>query len=188
VGLRTTFRLSLLALQSAVLLCAAQAPRLSFEDLVNGAQFIVRGRVARSWTAWDSRHAYIWTHHEIEVSNAIRGSGSRIAVSEPGGELDGIGQSFGGALPYAPGETVLLFLERTPIGFLRAVGGGQGKFSVGPDGRARPNLAGMELVDMPGRRRGTPLSSLDGLNLNELERRVRGAASLYPYRPGASKP
>jgi hypothetical protein len=183
VGLRTFIGLSSLIFSSAVRLDAAQAPRLGFEELVNGSQFIVHGRVMRSWPAWDARHAYIWTHHEIEVYDPIRGAGSRITVSEPGGELDGIGQRFGGALPYAPGERVLLFLERTPIGYLRAVGGGQGKFTVGRDGRARANLAGMELVAMPGARPGTPLSTVDGLDLNELKWRVRGAAALYPYRP-----
>jgi hypothetical protein len=171
------------------LLTAAQLPRISFEELVNGSQFIVHGRVARKWCGWDAKHKYIWTHYELEVAENVRGAmGARVTVSEPGGEIDGIGQSFGGALPYAAGEEVVLFLDRTPIGFLRTVGGGQGKFTVGSGGQARANLAGVELVDLPGARKGTPLSSVDGVDVRELKRRARGTAALYPYRAREPRP
>jgi hypothetical protein len=111
-----------------------------------------------------------------------------VTVSEPGGELEGVGQSFGGALPYTPGEEVVLFLDKTPVGFLRVVGGGQGKFTVERDGRARANLEGVELVDSTGARRGTPISTVDGLDLRELKRRTRGTVALYPYRPRSPQP
>jgi len=182
VTLRTLFRVLSIA-WLASLAPAAQAPRISFDELLDRSQFILHGRVLRKWCGWDAKHKYIWTHHEIEVTEALRGApGLRITASEPGGELDGVGQQVSGALPYAVGENVLVFLDQTPIGFLRAVGGGQGKFTVGRDGRAHANLAGMELVDAPGFGRGLPLASVDGLDLNELKRRVRGAVAVHPYR------
>ena len=172
----------------AGLLPAVQAPRISLEELLGGSQFILHGRVARSWCGWDAKHKYIWTHHEVEVTETLRGApGGRITVSEPGGELEGVGQQFGGALPYAVGETVLLFLDRTPIGFFRTVGGGQGKFSVGPDGRARANLAGVDFVDLPGMGRGTALASVDGLSLQDFKQRLRGALRFHPYRTGGPR-
>jgi hypothetical protein len=91
-------------------------------------------------------------------------------VSEPGGILDGIEQSTSGTLPYFAGEHVVLFLYRTPIGYLRTAGAGQGKFTVGADGRARAGTLGLSRV---GSNRGTPLERINGLPLAELKQRVR---------------
>lgn len=183
MSLRTIVKALFLPILLAPMLYPALAPRISFERLVSSSQFIVHGRVLRSWCGWDAKHKYIWTHHEIEVTESIRGwVDSRLTISEPGGELDGVGQTFGGALPYAAGESVVLFFDRTPIGFLRAVGGGQGKFTVGQDGKARANLSGMDLIEQPEALTGTPLESIDSLDVGELKRRVRAASSNYPYR------
>ena len=117
---------------------AAIAPSLGLEQLIDGSEIIVHGRVARSWSAWDGDHKYVWTHHEIEVIDPIRGSGgAAVVVSEPGGKLDGIEMRFSGVSQYAAGEEVVLFLYRTPIGYLRTVGNGQGKYNVTPGTRAR---------------------------------------------------
>src|SRR3989442_12725614 len=116
----------------SLLLClAAQAalvPSLSLEDLIDQSEAIVHGRVSRSWSAWDSAHKYIWTHHRIEAIDPIRGAEAGFVIaSEPGGELDGVGMRFSGALAYAVGEEAIVFLYRTPIGYLPATGFGQGK-------------------------------------------------------------
>ena len=100
---------------------AAVAPSLSVQELVDRSEIIVHGRVARSWTAWDGAHKYIWTHHEIEVIDPIRGAGyAPVVVSEPGGALDGIEMRFTGAASYAIGEEAVVFLYRTPIGYFRS--------------------------------------------------------------------
>src|SRR5438067_9964468 len=92
---------------------AAIVPSLTLNELIDQSEIIVHGRVARSWSDWDNAHKYIWTHHLIEVIDPIRGvrTGSVIA-SEPGGELDGVGMKFSGAVNYAAGEEMIVFLYR----------------------------------------------------------------------------
>jgi hypothetical protein len=146
----------------SLLLClAAQAaivPSLSVEELVDRSEIIVHGRVTRSWPAWDGAHKYIWTHHEVEIIDPIRGAGfAPVVVSEPGGALDGVEMRFSGALPYALGEEAVVFLYRTPVGYWRT----QGKYTVTSGTRVRANL------------RGASLSKLDDLPLVEFKARVR---------------
>lgn len=110
---------------------AAIIPSLSLEELVHHSEIIAHGRVTNSWSAWDSRHKYIWTHYSFELIEPILGiPRSALAISEPGGSLDGMNMQVSGAVSYAVGEEIIVFLYRTPIGYLRAVGGGQGKYTL----------------------------------------------------------
>jgi hypothetical protein len=144
------------------------------EDLVNGSEWIVEGTVGASHAAWDSAHKFIWTHYEVKVLDSLHGARqASITVSEPGGALDGIEQSTSGTLPYFAGEHVVLFLYRTPIGYLRTAGAGQGKFTVGADGRARANMLG---ISVTGAKRGTPLNAIDGLPLADFKLKLRALA------------
>jgi hypothetical protein len=162
---------------------AAVFPRLAAEDLAAQSQLIVEGTIVRSWAAWDSDHKYIWTHHEVSVTNQIRGPRSAtIAVSEPGGSLDGINQQFSGVVSYSPGETAFLFLYQTPIGYWRSVGGPQGKFTVDSEGRVHGNAQGATFVDTRGRATGTSLSILEGLALGDFKGRVQRLAAAHPFR------
>ena len=141
----------------SLLVCiAAQAaivPSVSLDELIDQSETIVHGRVTRSWSAWDGAHKYIWTHYDVAVIENIRGGLAAMAVSEPGGSLDGVNQQFSGVVAYAAGEEVVLFLYRTPIGYLRTTGGPQGKVSAGPR-----------------------------LDLRRFTARVREAAAANPYR------
>jgi hypothetical protein len=153
-------RALLSSLVASLALQAAIVPSLSLEDVIGQSEVIVHGRVARSWTAWDNAHKYIWTHHMIEVIDRVRGAGAGpIVASEPGGELNGIGMKFSGSLTYTQGEEAILFLYRTPIGYLRAAGAGQGKYTVTAGQRVRANVEGR--------------SALDGLTVESLKARVR---------------
>jgi len=153
----------------------ALVPALSLEELIDQSEIIVHGRVSRSWAAWDSGHKYIWTHHLISVIDPIRGNpGASLVVSEPGGALDGVGMTVSGAVRYEAGEEAILFLYRTPIGYMRVVGYGQGKYTVTADRRVRANLKGLELVrhGAPG---GASLSTLEGLSVADFKIRIREA-------------
>ena len=161
------------------LICvAAQAtlvPALSLEGLVDQSEIIAHGRVISSWAAWDSGHKYIWTHYRIEVLDPIRSNpGDSVVVSEPGGSLDGVTMRISGAPDYAVGEEAIVFLYRTPIGYLRATGYGQGKYTVTPHKRVHANLNGFELLKRDSSR-GVSLSTLDGLTVTEFKARVRHA-------------
>lgn len=158
----------------AAALAAAVVPELTFEDLAAQSVIAVHGRVVRSWSAWDSKHKYIWTHHEIEVLDSLDGvPRSKVTASEPGGEVEGFGMRISGEVPYAPGEEIIVFLYRTPAGYFRSTGFGQGKYTV-QGGRVRNNFRGTELVSPNGRPpRGTSLRSLDNLELEAFKRQVR---------------
>jgi hypothetical protein len=152
---------------------AALVPPLSLEELIDQSEIIVHGRVTRSWPAWDNAHKYIWTHYRIEVLDPIRGNpGESVVASEPGGSLDGVNMITSGGLHYEVGEEAIVFLYRTPIGYLRATGYGQGKYTVTPGKLVRANMKGMELVKS-GPMRGILLSTLDGLAVADFKARVR---------------
>jgi len=164
-------------------LCAAGlgqgtlTPRLSLEEMVERSERIVRGRCLRTWAAWDADRQFIWTHAEIQVADWLKGGReATLVVSEPGGVVGGLSMTIDGAPQYQPGEEVVAFLYRTPIGFWRLRGLGQGKFRIQADaaGRrlARPDLAGVALVDSNGR--PARQAAFDGLGLEEFLHRVRG--------------
>lgn len=162
---------------------AAVFPRVTAEELTAQSQAIVEGNIVRSWTAWDTEHKYIWTHYEISVADYLRGSmGGTFTVSEPGGSLDGLTQQISGSVSYAPGETTILFLYQTPIGYWRSVGGPQGKFTVDNQGRVHGSSQANTFIDTPGAAAGTSLGSLEGMNLRDFKTRVRGIAAIHPFR------
>jgi len=149
---------------------AAVYPRISLETLVDHSSVIVEGRVTRSWTAWDSEHRYIWTHYEVQVSDRLRGGGNTVTISEPGGRLEGVNMAVSGAQPYLADDHVLLFLFKTPLGYWRTLGGGQGKFTVSGDGRIASAARGMEVN---GAQQGTPLSAVDQMLLAQFKALLR---------------
>lgn len=162
---------------------AAVFPRLTAEELTAQSQVIVEGKIARSWAAWDAEHKYIWTHYEVSVADYLRGSmGATFTVSEPGGSLDGLTQQISGSVSYSPGEATILFLDQTPIGYWRSVGGPQGKFTVDSQGRVHGSSQANTFIDTPGGAVGTSLGSLEGMSLRDFKTRVRGIAAIHPFR------
>ena len=133
--------------------------------------------MTRSWTAWDPGHKYIWTHYQVQVSEQLRGDSAQIAISEPGGSLDGINMGVSGAQPYVAGEHVLLFMFKTPVGYWRTNGGGQGKFTVGGDGRVTSAARGMEI---DGTSAGTSLSQVDRMDLAQFKSLLRKMVQTRP--------
>jgi len=163
---------------------AAVAPRMTAEELVTQSELILRGHVTRSWTAWDSKHKFIWTHYEIAVGEMLRGpQGATVVVSEPGGSLDGVNMQTSGTLPFAASEDAVLFLYRTPIGYWRVVGGPQGKFTVNREGRVYAGSLGVSYVDPPGGAApGTPLAAFQGIAVGDFMGRVGKLAAAHPHR------
>jgi hypothetical protein len=162
---------------------AAIFPRLTAEELTAQSELIIEGNIIRSWAAWDTEHKYIWTHYEVTVTDRLRGStGAAITVSEPGGSLDGVHQQVSGAVLYSPGETAVVFLYQTPIGYWRSVGGPQGKFTVDRQGRVHVNLGAFDYVEIPGKSPGTPLALMEGLTVRDFKARVQRLAAANPFR------
>lgn len=155
--------------------------RLSAEQLVQGAAVVVHGRVARVWSAWDAGRTTIWTHYEVDVADAWKGSpGRTLTISEPGGEVDGVHMTVPGAPRYAVGEEIVVFAQPVPNGYLRTRGWAQGRLLVesapgSPSGkRVRSDLGGALLADPPeGKGRPSSSAPFNGRDLDELRRRVR---------------
>ena len=168
----------LLLLQAA---SATIVPRLSFEELTDSSDQVVSGTVTRSWAAWDAEHKYIWTHYELAVASSHNGRFSpKLEFAEPGGQLDGVVHARAGTVTDQPGESVLIFLQRMPNGYLRTTGWGQGKYTLDANRKLHGGAA-LKGVDMvaPGRpvAGATSLESLEGVTLTELSRRVAARAS-----------
>lgn len=155
---------------------AAIAPRLSLESMIDRSPLIVEGHVTRSWTQWDPAHQYIWTHYEIQVADALRGSVSTLTVSEPGGSLDGVHQGFSGSLGYVSGEHVVLFLFRTPVGYWRTTGGAQGKVTVLGNGRVHIQTGATAAVDHHADRAVHGLDTVNNLAVSDFKSLVRSLA------------
>ena len=116
---------------------------------------------------------------EEVVKGELQGT---VVVSEPGGTIDGKTMVIPGAVQFTPAEDVVLFLYRTPVGYLRTVGYGQGKYSVSRDRRIHSSSPQVEFVapsgPAGGAETGTPLPSLEGLPLTEFKKRVSGVIRL----------
>ena len=167
------------------LLHATLVPRMSIEQMIDDSELIVQGTVLRSWSDWDRARQFIWTHYELQVSDTMKGLPSvKLVVSEPGGIIGETAIQIAGAPRYQVGDEVVLFLNRTPIGYLRSCGWGQGKFGVRENAGAgrkvvRSAVAGVTLVEPLGRQASprqtsqTALGSFNGLALGEFKTRLR---------------
>lgn len=180
----------LLGLCVAALAPLAQATtlqRLSFEELTDNSDIIVTGKVTRTWSAWDAGHHYIWTHYAVEVAATQKGAHTAtVELCEPGGVADGMGMTIAGSVAYQIGDSVLVFLQKMPNGMIRTTGWGQGKYTVDAHGRLRAEIApkGVEFVNLKsGASALTPLSTLDGITLQEAGLRV-AARIRATLRPG----
>jgi len=161
---------------------ATQVPALSFEQLTDTSETVVSGSVARSWSDWDTNRQFIWTHYEITVSGTHKGAAAKtVVVSEPGGIVGDRAMTIAGTLSYAPGENVVLFLQRMPNGLFRTTGWSQGKYVVDPSGRVHSAGAGAGLEIMtPGTAASpaaTPLRALDGMSAAAFRARIEARAS-----------
>jgi hypothetical protein len=149
---------------------ATSVPRLSFEELTDKSEVIATGQVTRSWTDWDATHQHIWTHYEVAVSTAYKGqTAPTVVISEPGGVVGNLGMRVAGSVAYQPGDSVFVFLQRMPNGFLRTTGWGQGQYRVDQRGRlhASESLKAVDLLPA-----SSHLVSLEGTSLGEMAGRV----------------
>ena len=168
----------------AILLGAAVTPipatlveRLTLEQLTDRSERIVHGRCRRTWSAWDANHQAIWTHCEVEVIDPLKGGAVKsLTVSEPGGVVDGMEMMIDGVPRWEAAQELVLFLYRTPVGYWRARGLGQGKYHV-TGSRVHGSLEGISLVDSarPGAGRSTDLRRLEGMSLDRFKATIRGA-------------
>ena len=174
--MRRILQMLILFLPVPIALLAAAVPRISFDELVTGSEWIVHGTVRESWTEWDRTQQFIWTHYRVDVHDRLKGHGeTSIVISEPGGRVGNREQYYSGMMNFATGEEVVLFLYRTPVGYLRVTGHGQGKYVVDRTGNARPDIRGLELVDLSSKTqpRWNASTANDDESVEQLKTRIR---------------
>jgi hypothetical protein len=181
MDVKTIRKISGCAALSVIAAAAAVVPRFSLEELVSRSEIIAQAQVVSSRPAWDAQHKYIWTHYQMVVTDAIRGTSRSIVVSEPGGSLDGVAQAFSGMNAWTPGENVVLFLHHVPNGYLRVTGGAQGSAPISSEGRVQLNASGV----MQRTSHGADLRHLSGMRLDEFKARLRTAAAEHPLERAA---
>lgn len=133
-----TLRTSIVALAALAIASSASATvmvEVPLEELVHRADAIVHGTVLSSRTRLEMRDGALepQTLTTIRVHEWIAGSGGEtVTLRELGGTWQGGGVRYDGTPEYAPGEEVVVFLERRPFApyDLRTLEMVQGKFIV----------------------------------------------------------
>jgi hypothetical protein len=80
------------------------------------------------------------------------------------------------------GDDVLVFLQKMPNGMLRTSGWGQGKYTVDTAGRLHAEIPvkDVDYVDLKSGSRVSPLSTLDGLTVQQAGLRVAARLRATP--------
>jgi hypothetical protein len=119
-----------LAVGCLALLPASTLLRLSLNDMILKSTVIVRGTL-QPGTSAAFRGALIYTHYQLAVSTAYKGSpGKSIDVAVPGGSLNGITQPVAGAPLLTPGQNYVMFLWTSKSGLTQVIGLSQGLFTI----------------------------------------------------------
>lgn len=115
---------------------ATSLEKLSMEQLVDRSTSIVQGVVTDSYAM--QRGAVIYTNYRVQVSKAHKGAAvSTIEVSVPGGQFNGLRQSFSGTPRLDRGAEYVIFVWTSRSGINHTIGLAQGVFDVktGPGGQ-----------------------------------------------------
>jgi hypothetical protein len=170
------------ALVFPVLATATTMLALDLVGLTRTADTVVRGRVVSSQARWSANHSRIITDTTIEVTDTLKGHGTKtVVVMQPGGEVGEVGQHVEGVARFQKDEEVVVFLEARGTERFTLSGMAQGRFKVerAADGtvRARQDqCADLYLVDRDSRQ-PTSRAPID-LPLEDLRQRI--AASERP--------
>jgi hypothetical protein len=130
---RSLSLVALLLILSALPLSASQFIHEPFDEAVRGADYVIRGSVLDTWSAWDDAHQVIYTYATVRVTRyfgEIAGPDT-LVVREVGGTVDGYTQEAIGFPAIRRGEQVVLLLSKwEDSGDLRIHAYNQGKYLV----------------------------------------------------------
>ncbi|MCA8914391.1 MAG: hypothetical protein KDB90_03180 [Planctomycetes bacterium] len=149
----TAVRLLLVALLLAGAGClhATVALKLDVATLTEKSDLIVVGKVDTSTAKWDAAKTGIWTHHDVTVSETLKGAHEKTRdVVTRGGVVGGVGQAVAGSGNLEIGTEYVFFLWKDYDGRYRLQGMAQGAFEISErEGvkYAENSLAGMTIVD-----------------------------------------
>jgi len=121
--------------------------KLDVSDMTRMSHAVVVGQVIDTRSEWNPGHEYIQTLTRIRVETAAKcacETGRVITVRELGGSVGDYNQEMIGAATYAPGEKVLVFLERAAngtSGIFQTLALSAGKFLVSTDSQTGRTIA-----------------------------------------------
>lgn len=111
---RSLSLVALLLIVSALPLSAAQFVHQDFDSIARDADYVVRGSVIDTWSAWNDSHDVIYTYATVRVQRyfgEIAGPDT-LVVREVGGTVDGYTQEAIGFPAIRRGEQVVLLLSK----------------------------------------------------------------------------
>lgn len=163
-------------------LFASQFVQLPFDEVARQSDYIVRGTIENTWSAWDDAHEVIYTYATVRVQHYFGETTGpdTLTVREVGGTVADYTQEAIGFPELRQGEKVVLFLSRWDDGAadFRIHAFNQGKFLI-------ENRGGVEVaVEDPVKQGDGRLSSPDhrairsngvGLTLDELSEMIDAA-------------
>jgi hypothetical protein len=114
------------------------------QQLTSGAELILRGKVSSLRPSWVDGKSRIVTYVTLSVDEYLKGSaGGTLTVSQPGGEIDGVGELYTHMPRFTSDEEVVVFAKREKSGTYRVYGGDQGKISVVKDARTGSKMVSL---------------------------------------------
>ena len=126
-----------LIMSALVAACLAPLPgstlqQLSLNDMIAKSTAIVYGTVQPSFTGF--RGSMIYSHYRVSVTTAFKGMPVKFwDLAVPGGEVNGVRQSFAGVPTLTAGQSYLLFLWTSKTGLTQVIGLSQGLFNITTD-------------------------------------------------------
>jgi len=111
-------------------------PYQSISELVDDSDLVVQGTVADQFIVTvdgelEGVISEVWTYSEVVVNNHYLGtSEDKICVAQYGGTRDGLTYISMNDPLLENGDTVILFLTKTPNGIFITIGGSQGRFVI----------------------------------------------------------
>src|ERR1017187_6741841 len=105
--------------------------------MILGSTAIVRAKVTSSYAAFSG--PIIYTHYQIRVSEALKGSSAgTVEFVVQGGVANNLRQTFSGVPQFSVGDKYVFFLWTGKRGAPQIMGPPQGFFSAAQDGSANP--------------------------------------------------
>lgn len=183
------FRIFLVAMMCASTLPGAAIGTtlvwMDLNTLARSAEIIVRARSIHSEAHWES--GSIWTFDDLDVIETFKGTPlRRLRIRLAGGRLGHLESKVEGVPHFAPGEELVVFIERTSAGDYSITGWAQGTFRVHRDaaGEALLTQDSSHFGVFDARTRQFTTAGIRKISLSDFRERLSAAlAAPVPERP-----
>ncbi|MDR3666098.1 MAG: hypothetical protein P4L35_04570 [Ignavibacteriaceae bacterium] len=109
----------------------SQQSDVKLKRLTTDADLIVTGKVSGNKSNWNNDKTRIYTIATLDVDEYLKGnsSGSTVAITYPGGEVNGIGELYTHMPKFENNEDVLVFLKKDDKSY-KVFDGEEGKIKI----------------------------------------------------------